>query len=536
MLKKFKIVISLILALTMLVSLPAVSAFAVDSSLKAADGSKLRIWDDFGYITGATPETAPEEFLTQLTSSNYDISIDCSSKYVGTGTVINLAAEDSSIIKSYTVVLYGDVNCDGKVDFYDVASSIDVKTSYSAMLNKYEGHSESDLTKEVLIAADCNHDGLINKIDRDIVDDYYYDEDIDQTAKPIINPVITIYRDDLKAAIDAYNETDLSTYSTIGVKNALKCYNNAVAVYNNPDAGQKLVDNAKSELTASINIAKTVSKTKEPLMGVFGVDIKVTDNIGDSSYFKWDQNLGILTLYPGSSGEILVPPSNVVDLPLRPRLTPWRNSIFVKTIVVTAPVGTYPDNNYLHSLYNLESIVFTDPNTKVYSDFIKNCENADGKTITVYGCNDNHKARADAWGFDYKSVDEYSVSTEPDSAVTLDSESKTLTGVNAGKSASDFLTQDVAIGGNCYVELESDVVGTGAKLLAKSVIDGSTIDEYDVVIYGDVDGDGLYDATDAYKVNLIINGWLTREQVGEAAWAAADCNHDGVIDSLDAEL
>ena len=29
---------------------------------------------------------------------------------------------------------------------------------------------------------------------------------------------------------------------------------------------------------------------------------------------------------------------------------------------------------------------------------------------------------------------------------------------------------------------------------------------------------------------------MTREQVGEAVWMAADCNHDGVIDQLDVDL
>lgn len=48
--------------------------------------------------------------------------------------------------------------------------------------------------------------------------------------------------------------------------------------------------------------------------------------------------------------------------------------------------------------------------------------------------------------------------------------------------------------------------------------------------------DGIYDGQDATTVNLIAHGMLTREQVGEAVWMAADCNHDGVIDNLDVNL
>ena len=56
------------------------------------------------------------------------------------------------------------------------------------------------------------------------------------------------------------------------------------------------------------------------------------------------------------------------------------------------------------------------------------------------------------------------------------------------------------------------------------------------VIFGDVNGDGWYDGQDAVTVSMIAGGMLTREQVGEAVWMAADCNHDGVIDQADVEL
>ena len=52
--------LSIIIALIMLVSLSAVSAFAAvtDASVESADGSTLQIWDDIGYITGVTPKTS----------------------------------------------------------------------------------------------------------------------------------------------------------------------------------------------------------------------------------------------------------------------------------------------------------------------------------------------------------------------------------------------------------------------------------------------------------------------------------------------
>ena len=64
----------------------------------------------------------------------------------------------------------------------------------------------------------------------------------------------------------------------------------------------------------------------------------------------------------------------------------------------------------------------------------------------------------------------------------------------------------------------------------------NTYISYTIVIFGDVNGDGWYDGTDAITVSCIANGMLTREQVGDAVWMAADCNHDGVIDQSDVDL
>ena len=41
---------------------------------------------------------------------------------------------------------------------------------------------------------------------------------------------------------------------------------------------------------------------------------------------------------------------------------------------------------------------------------------------------------------------------------------------------------------------------------------------------------------DAFLVNLIAKGMLDRDDVGEAIWTAADCNHDGKINEADVDL
>ena len=77
-------------------------------------------------------------------------------------------------------------------------------------------------------------------------------------------------------------------------------------------------------------------------------------------------------------------------------------------------------------------------------------------------------------------------------------------------------------------------IGTGTKVVVKS--GEVTVDNYIVILFGDINGDGWYDGQDAVMVNMIANGMLTREQVGEAVWMAADCNHDGKIDQADVDL
>ena len=53
---------------------------------------------------------------------------------------------------------------------------------------------------------------------------------------------------------------------------------------------------------------------------------------------------------------------------------------------------------------------------------------------------------------------------------------------------------------------------------------------------GDVDGNGWYDANDAFLVRMISNGLIDKSVLSSAAQRAADCNHDGEINELDFEI
>lgn len=117
---------------------------------------------------------------------------------------------------------------------------------------------------------------------------------------------------------------------------------------------------------------------------------------------------------------------------------------------------------------------------------------------------------------------------------TIDSENGLIYGITPGSTTlNDFVT----LGASDYT-LEYDnkfeKVGTGS--VVNLICDDSVADSYTVVIFGDTDGDGWYNGQDAVMVSMLANGMLTREQVGEAVYMAADCNHDGVIDQADVDL
>lgn len=92
-----------------------------------------------------------------------------------------------------------------------------------------------------------------------------------------------------------------------------------------------------------------------------------------------------------------------------------------------------------------------------------------------------------------------------------------------------------------YIELSDDSCELKFETLGTDSIvyltrDDEIIDAYTVVVFGDVNGDGWYDGMDAMIVKCIAAGMLSKDDVGEAVWIAADCNHDGVIDDSDVEL
>ncbi len=129
-------------------------------------------------------------------------------------------------------------------------------------------------------------------------------------------------------------------------------------------------------------------------------------------------------------------------------------------------------------------------------------------------------------------LDNVSSSDNPD--LKIDMNNRIIYGLSYG---AEILGIPSEASGNCVCETvkSGSVIGTGSKMIIYGK-DDSVIVDFDIVVFGDVNGDGVYDGMDSVIVNCLANGMLTKEQVGEAVYMAADCNHDGVINEADTAL
>ncbi|MBR2315616.1 MAG: hypothetical protein IKA56_03135, partial [Clostridia bacterium] len=115
----------------------------------------------------------------------------------------------------------------------------------------------------------------------------------------------------------------------------------------------------------------------------------------------------------------------------------------------------------------------------------------------------------------------------------VDNENKLIYGVQPAQTGLTETLQPAMEGYSISADSEKVHTGMTVTLADDS---NSKLAEYTVVIFGDTNGDGWYDGQDAVLVSCFANGMLTKDDVGEAVYSAADCNHDGVIDQLDVDL
>jgi len=110
-------------------------------------------------VTGVQPATTAKTFLSAVKVKNGTAALytAAGSKKtdgtVATGDILRVYDNDKKLTASYPVVIYGDVNGDGKVN------SVDLRRAQRHILGviKVEGY--------FLSAADANRDGKVNSVD-----------------------------------------------------------------------------------------------------------------------------------------------------------------------------------------------------------------------------------------------------------------------------------------------------------------------------------------------------------------------------------
>ncbi len=135
---------------------------------------------------------------------------------------------------------------------------------------------------------------------------------------------------------------------------------------------------------------------------------------------------------------------------------------------------------------------------------------------------------------DYCLVRVVGITGSYDTSAVVDPEAGLIYGLDAGlDSISDYID---LVDNTCTLEYDTLTGEIGTGTITNVVRNGEIVDSYTVVIFGDVDGNGWYDANDAFLVNMITNGLVDESRLSEAMCKAADCNHDGLINELDFEM
>ena len=121
------------------------------------------------------------------------------------------------------------------------------------------------------------------------------------------------------------------------------------------------------------------------------------------------------------------------------------------------------------------------------------------------------------------------LSAKENSGVFVDTQKNIISGINPGTDLRDVL--NVKDG----YTFNSKVIGTGRSVEVYNS-QAELVEIYYLLIYGDVNGDGWYDNSDAELVKQYISHNIQPESLGSLKLEAADCNHDGTINQTDYSL
>lgn len=106
-----------------------------------------------------------------------------------------------------------------------------------------------------------------------------------------------------------------------------------------------------------------------------------------------------------------------------------------------------------------------------------------------------------------------------------------ISGITFGLSnLDDYLT----ISNDFSLSYDNELIGTGTKV--NLIYDGEIVYSYKALLYGDLNGDGFYDAEDSFMTLLMLWDKLNAENTDLLLFEAADVNFNGFVDQEDMEI
>ena len=125
------------------------------------------------------------------------------------------------------------------------------------------------------------------------------------------------------------------------------------------------------------------------------------------------------------------------------------------------------------------------------------------------------------------------ITTYPGSSVIIDYTAKTIRNWPSGITSATIKSNVMPLGSATLTYVASDgsagAWGTGAKVRVWS--NGALLDDYYILIYGDLTGDGIVDVTDGAELDRIVSGVADLD--GDIFVKAVDLDQSGDVDVMD---
>ncbi len=127
---------------------------SADPYIEAATGYNVMVDDVNNYIYGFSVDGSTFNFSSQFVAVNGSFSVSMPSGSFGTGTLVMLKNSGGTVVKTYEVVIFGDLSGDGLIDPNDIM-----------LLTSHVNDSTLDVTSPAYLSADLSVDDILDPSD-----------------------------------------------------------------------------------------------------------------------------------------------------------------------------------------------------------------------------------------------------------------------------------------------------------------------------------------------------------------------------------